>query len=115
MLQNVIGLNERINTIDGSIREANEVMARGGKWIVAPEDQLLNINSDPAQVLISKGYATNHPPIQSQPKGLPPQIVEERNTVVRDLQVVSAMSEIAMGQKPEGVDWPRIADAPGGN
>lgn len=104
MLQNVIGLNERINTIDGRIREANEVMGRGGKWVVSPADQLMNINSDPAQVLISKGYADGKPPVQVQPKGLPPQIMEERNTVVRDLQVVSAMSEIAMGQKPEGVD-----------
>lgn len=104
MLQNVIGLNERINTIDGRIREANETMARGGKWVVSPADQQLVITSDPAQVLISKGYADGKPPVQTQPKGLPPQITEERATVVRDLQVVSAMSEIAMGQKPEGVD-----------
>lgn len=103
LLGQVMPLNEEYNTVNGKIEEHNVTMAMGGKWVVSPEDAKLRIDSDPAQVLISKGLVAGRPPAQIQPMGLPQQVYEERQRILSDLQFVANMNELSLGKKPEGV------------
>lgn len=99
----LVPLNEQLNILDGKIAEHNVMMAMGGKWIVHPDDKGLVINSDPGQVVASKGYASGHPPIQAKLEALPPAIYQEREVILNKIRLVVAMSEAAFGSKPEGV------------
>lgn len=99
----LVPLNEQLNILDGKIAEHNVMMAMGGKWIVHPDDKGLVINSDPGQVVASKGYASGHPPIQAELKSLPASIYQEREVILNKIRLVVAMSEAAFGSKPEGV------------
>lgn len=99
----VIPLNEQLNTLDGKIKENEFTMSTGGKWVKHPADKGLLINSDPAQVLTSKGYAVGYPPVQVQLKGLPAEVYNERTVLMDKIRTVLSLSEIDMGKKPEGV------------
>ena len=103
VMAQLVPLNEQLNILDGKIAEHNVMMAMGGKWIVHPDDKGLVINSDPGQVVASKGYSSGHPPIQAELKPLPPAIYAEREIILNKIRLVVAMSEAAFGTKPEGV------------
>lgn len=103
LLGQIIPLNEQMNTLDGQRMEHNITMAKGGKWILHPDDKGLPIDSDPAQKLVSNGYASGHPPMQAELKALPAAVIEERNRVISDVMLVSAIDGSSLGQKPEGV------------
>lgn len=103
LLGQVMPLNEEYNMMNGKIMEHNVTMGMGGKWVVSPEDAKLRIDSDPAQVLISKGLAAGRPPQQIAPMALPVPVYQERERIMGDLQYVSNMNDLAMGTKPEGV------------
>ncbi|HKW12121.1 MAG TPA: hypothetical protein VJO33_17165 [Gemmatimonadaceae bacterium] len=103
LLSQVVSLNREYNSLNGKIAEHNVTMAMGGKWIVSPEDKGLKITSDPAQKLESKGYANGKPPIQAEIKTLPEGVFKERQRILSDLQLVSGLGDVGMGQKPEGV------------
>lgn len=102
-LAQVVPLNEQLNTLDGKIAEHEVTMAMGGKWIVSPEDNNLTIDSDPAQVLKSKGYAQGRPPTQATLKALPSEIYGERNVLLDKVRLVLSLSEADLGKRPEGV------------
>lgn len=102
-LPQVVPLNEQLNTLDGKIKEHEVTMAMGGKWFKHPADKGLSINSDPAQVLTSKGYALGKPPIQSELHALPTEIYAERGVIMDKIRTVLSLSEIDFGKKPEGV------------
>ncbi len=102
-LPQIVPLNEQLNTLDGKIKEHEVTMAMGGKWIKHPADKGVQINSDPAQVLTSKGYADGHPPIQAKLMALPSEIYAERTVIMDKIRTVLSLSEIDLGKKPEGV------------
>ena len=103
VLTQVVPLNEQLNTLDGKIKEHEVTMAMGGKWVVHPADKGLKITSDPAQVLVSAGYAQGKPPVQVQLNALPSEIYAEREVIMDKIRNVASLSEIDMGKKPEGV------------
>lgn len=103
MLGTVVPLNEQYNHANAKIDEHHTMMATGGKWIVAPDDQGLRITTDPGQVLKSKGYANGRPPIQAKPVALPAEVYAERDRILKDAQFVSGLGEVGLSQKPEGV------------
>lgn len=103
ILPQVVPLNERYNALDGKILEHEVTMAMGGKWIVHPADKSLVITSDPAQVMASKGYAEGKPPIQAELKPLPAEVYAERAVIWDSIRTITAMSEVELGKKPEGV------------
>lgn len=103
LIPQVIPLQEQYNALNGQVMEHNNIMARGGKWVVDPADSNVNITSDPGQVIASKGYREGRPPTQVTIKGLPAEVLNERQRIINDLQMVSAFSELALGKKPEGV------------
>lgn len=102
-LPQVVPLNEQLNTLDGKIKEHEVTMAMGGKWFKHPADKGLSINSDPAQVLTSKGYALGFAPVQAKLNALPAEIYAERSVLMDKLRTVMSLSEIDLGKKPEGV------------
>lgn len=102
-LAQVVPLNEQLNVLDGKIAEHEVTMAMGGKWVVSPEDNNLTIDSDPAQVLKSKGYAQGRPPMQVTLKALPTEIYGERNVLLDKVRLVASLSEADLGKRPEGV------------
>ena len=102
-LPQVVSLNEQLNTLDGKIKEHEVTMAMGGKWWKHPADKGLSINSDPAQVGTSKGYALGYPPTQAKLNALPQEIYAERGVLMDKLRTVMSLSEIDLGKKPEGV------------
>lgn len=102
-LPQVVPLNEQLNTLDGKIKEHEVTMAMGGKWFKHPADKGLQINSDPAQVLTSKGYALDKPPVQAKLMALPAEIYAERSVIMDKIRTVMSLSEIDLGKKPEGV------------
>lgn len=99
----IVPLNERFNYLDGKILEHHIMMAMGGKWIVHPEDKHLKITSDPAQVIASKGYTQDKPPVQGKMQPLPAESYEERNKLLDMVKFVSGIGDIGAGEKPEGV------------
>ena len=103
VIAQLVPLNEQLNILDSKIAEHNVMMAMGGKWIVHPDDKGLVVNSDPGQVIASKGYAQGKPPIQADLKPLPASIYAEREVILNKIRLVVAMSEAAFGTKPEGV------------
>lgn len=103
LIGQIVPLNERMNTLDGQRMEHNITMAKGGKWVRHPDDKSLAIDSDPAQNLTSKGYASGHPPFQVELKALPAEVIAERERVINDVLLVSAIDGSSLGQKPEGV------------
>lgn len=102
-LPQMVSLNEQLNTLDGKIKEHEVTMAMGGKWFKHPADKGLSINSDPAQVLTSKGYALDKPPIQAKLMALPQEIYAERAVIIDKVRLVMSLSEVDLGKKPEGV------------
>jgi hypothetical protein len=103
LISQVAPLNREYNTLNGKIAEHNVLMAMGGKWVVHPIDKNLKITSDPGQKLESKGYAEGKPPVQADIKTLPEGVYAERGRILQDLQLVAAMNDVGLGQKPEGV------------
>lgn len=103
LIGQVAPLNREYNTLNGKIAEHNVMMAMGGKWVVHPVDKNLKITSDPGQKLESKGYAEGHPPVQAKIESLPAGVYAERERILNDLQLVAAMNDVGLGQKPEGV------------
>lgn len=103
LLPQIVPLNEAMNTLDGKILEHNVQMAMGGKWIVAPDDRGLEIDSSPGQVLASKGYAEGRPPVQAEIHPLPAQIYAERQVIMQRVSLVSGLDRESLGEPPEGV------------
>jgi hypothetical protein len=103
VLPQVVPLNEQLNTLDGKIMEHEVTMTMGGKWIVHPDDKGLRITSDPAQVLASKGYMSDKPPIQARMVPLPAEVYAERAVIMDKIRLITSMSEAEFGKKPEGV------------
>lgn len=103
MLGQVVPLNEAYNTVDGQIKENNVTVGKGGKWMLHPDDKSLKIDSDPGQVLISKGYASGHPPAQLPPQALPAEVIREREVYFNNITMISGLGDIGLGSKPEGV------------
>jgi hypothetical protein len=103
LISQVAPLNREYNTLNGKIAEHNVMMAMGGKWVVHPLDKNLKITTDPGQKLESKGYAEGKPPVQADMKTLPAGVYEERQRILGDLQLVAAMNDVGLAQKPEGV------------
>lgn len=99
----IVPLNERYNYVDAKILEHEVTMAMGGKWIVHPSDKNLKITSDPAQVIASKGYVENKPPVQAVLEPLPDEIYEERGRILEMVKFISGIGDIGVGEKPEGV------------
>ena len=102
-LAQVVPLNEQLNTLDGKIAEYEVTMSMGGKWVKDPSDNNMTIDSDPAQVLNSKGYAQGRPPFQVKLQALPGEIYNERNVLMDKVRTVMALSEADLGKRPEGV------------
>lgn len=103
LIGQVAPLNREYNTLNGKIAEHNVLMAMGGKWVVHPMDKNIKITSDPGQKLESKGYAEGKPPVQAKIESLPAGVYAERERIIGDLQLVAAMNDVGLGQKPEGV------------
>ena len=102
-LSQIVPLNEQLNSLDGKIKENEVTMSMGGKWVTHPADKGLQITSDPAQTMRSKGYALGYPPVQVTIKGLPEQVYNERNVLADKIRLVGSLSEVDLGKKPEGV------------
>jgi hypothetical protein len=68
-----------------------------------PDDSKLKITSDPAQVMASKGYVQNKPPIQAKMEPLPAEVYEERPRILSLIQFIAGTNDIGVGEKPEGV------------
>lgn len=103
VLPQVVPLNEQYNGIDGKILEHEVLMTMGGKYAVHPEDKGLVINSDPGQVLASKGYALGKPPLQLRLEPLPEAVYQERQVMMDKVRLVASLSDMDLGKKPEGV------------
>lgn len=103
VLPQIVPLNEQLNTLDGKIKEHEVTMAMGGKYVKHPADRGLQINSDPAQVLTSKGYALGKPPMQIELHPLPEAIYKERDVLMDKIRTVGSLSENSMGKTPAGV------------
>jgi hypothetical protein len=103
VLPQIVTLNEQLNQLDGKIKEHEVTMAMGGKYVKHPADKGLVINSDPAQVLTSKGYALGKPPMQIELHPLPEAIYNERAVLMDKIRTVASLSENSMGKTPEGV------------
>ncbi len=102
-LTQLVPLNEQLNTLDGKIAEHEVTMSMGGKWVVSREDEGLVIDSDPAQILASDGYTAGRPPVQIKPVALPNEIYAERNVLLEKMRMVLSLSEMDLGNRPEGV------------
>lgn len=102
-LGQIVPLNETFNAISGRIREHEMKMAMGGKWIKDVSDKGLDLTADPSQVVTSSGYTNNRPPFQAEVKALPAQIYASKTEIRDDIRLVGSLSELAVGQTPEGV------------
>lgn len=102
-LSQIVPLNEQLNTRDSHILEHEITMAKGGKWVTDIADKGMTINSDPAQVLNSKGYSNNRPPMQVKLNALPAEIYAGREAIMQKIQLVVSLSQVEAGQPPEGV------------
>jgi hypothetical protein len=100
----VVPLNEQYNKITAKIREHQLLMAMGGKYRVSPNNAKVKITSDPGQVVVDVDFfrGPSGGIEQLKPLPLPAEVYQERARIVEDLQVVSAMSEVALGTRPEG-------------
>lgn len=103
LISQCVGLNREYNGLNGRIKEHNNTMARGGKWIVTRADANLKITTDPGQKLVSDGYLMGMPPTQAKMEALPAQVYQERERILNDLFLVSGVNQVAMGQVPDGV------------
>lgn len=103
VLAQIVPLNEALNTRDGKILEHEVTMAMGGKWFKHPADKGLSINSDPGQILTSKGMALGHPPMQAELHPLPEAIYNERQTIMDKIRLVGALSEAGFSKTGEGI------------
>lgn len=104
MLGQVVPLNEQLNHHDGKIGEYHTTQAMGGVTWVTPEDRAIQITSEPGQVKVSKGYQKhNKPPVREKLEALPAPVYNEREVIMSKIRMVAGMSELDLGQRPEGV------------
>jgi hypothetical protein len=103
VLSQVVPLNEKYNYLDGKIGEYHTTSAMGGVIWVHPEDKGIKITSEPGQVKPSKGLALGHPPIRESLPALPGPVYEERNLIAANLNSIAGVSQLDLGQRPEGV------------
>jgi len=99
----VVTLNEQYNTHTGKIREHQTTMAMGGKYRVSPNNKHVKLTTDPGQVVVDKDMPGGGVGIAQIPlEPLPADVYKERDRIIADLQIISGMSEVAMGSQPEG-------------
>jgi len=103
LLSQVVPLNEAINVHDGKLGEFHTMCAMGGVTWVHPDDRGMVITTEPGQVKVSKGLAHGKPPIREKLVALPEPVYLEREVFEAKLRTVAGMSQVDMGQKPEGV------------
>lgn len=104
VLSQVVPLNEKYNFMDGKIGEYHVTMAMGGVVWVTPADKGIRITSEPGQVKVSKGYAElGKPPIRETLTALPAPVYAERALIAQNLNAIAGVSQLDMGQRPEGV------------
>lgn len=106
LLQQVVPINEQLDTLDGKIAEKHVMDTMGGIWFVSPEDKDIKITSEPGQVISSiamgrRGSA--FAPFQAEMKPLPEPVYRERDVLNGKIAVVTGLSGSDLSQKPEGV------------
>jgi hypothetical protein len=104
VMSQVVPLNEKYNFNDGKIGEFHTLSAMGGVIWVDPADRGITITSEPGQVKVSKGYGFHgRPPIREKLVGLPAEVYREREVIAQNLNAIAGVSQLDMGQRPEGV------------
>lgn len=101
VVENVIPLNKRYNEINAAIREHHNLMSKG-KWLVPRGSGLRqgSISNAPGEVL---QYNPGFKPEQAQVAPVPPSLMDEREQVYSDFQIVSSMHSVSMGKAPPGI------------
>lgn len=104
VMSQVVPLNEKYNAIDGKIGEYHTLCAMGGVIWATSEDKGITITSEPGQVKVSKGYTIHgRPPLREKLVPLPAEVYREREIIANNLNAIAGVSQLDMGQRPEGV------------
>jgi hypothetical protein len=100
-IEPIIPLNRRLNHQNSRIAEHEKIMMRG-KWLVPKGAGLAKgaITSMPGEVI---EHMPGFIPIQANIKALPAAVYNERQTTKEDIQFVSGVHKISLGQPPPGV------------
>jgi hypothetical protein len=97
----IVGLNREYNSINNQIKEHHELLLRG-KWLVPKGSGITkgSISAMPGEVI---QHTPGLAPKQADIKPLPAAIYQERERVKADIQLISGLNKISMGQAPPGV------------
>lgn len=100
-IEPVIPLNRRLNQQNSRIAEHEKIMMRG-KWLVPRGAGLKkgSITSAPGEVI---EHMPGFMPVQANIKALPAAVYNEREVTKSDIQFVSGVHKISLGQPPPGV------------
>lgn len=100
-IEPVIPLNRRLNEQNSKIAEHEDLMVQG-KWLVPKTANIRRgaITSEPAEVI---EYTPPFEPKMADIKALPAAVYSERETTKADMQFVSGMHKVSLGQPPPGV------------
>jgi hypothetical protein len=100
-IEPIIPLNRRLNQQNSRIAEHEKIMMRG-KWLVPKGAGLSKgaITSMPGEII---EHMPGFVPVQANIKALPAAVYNERETTKEDIQFVSGVHKISLGQPPPGV------------
>jgi hypothetical protein len=101
VVEQIVPLNKHYNEINANIKEHHSLMAKG-KWL-APRGSGVKpgmITNAPGEVIqFNPGFE----PRQAQIAPLPQTVIEERNRVFSDIEMVGGQHRVSFGKAPPGV------------
>jgi hypothetical protein len=101
VMEQVVPINRGYNELNAQIREHHNLMAKG-KWLVPRGSGIKQgmISNAPGEVIqFNPGFEPRQANIQS----LPQTVVEERNRIFSDFEMVSGQHRTSYGKAPPGV------------
>jgi hypothetical protein len=101
VLEQIIPLNKNYNEINAQIKEHHNLMAKG-KWLVPRGSGIKPgmITNAPGEIIqFNPGFQ----PSQAQIASLPQSVIEERNRVFSDIEMVGGQHRVSFGKAPPGV------------
>jgi hypothetical protein len=101
VLEQIFPLNRHYNEINGQIKEHHNLMAKG-KWLVPKGSGIKPgmITNAPGEIIqFNPGFQ----PQQANIAPLPQTIIEERNRVFSDIEMVGGQHRVSFGKAPPGV------------
>ena len=100
-MTSAVGLQREYNEVNGQIKEHHNLMLRG-KWLVP-----LGSNIRRGHITAAPGEVIQHtpglPPVMADMRPLPQKVYDERESIMRDMQFITGVHSVSMGEAPPGV------------